>query len=85
MNSIPLKEAEARKTYMIFWNSYVNGDLEAFTSTLDDTFEMIGTSETEDLPFQSGWHRFFQSPNGRGSRKNRNEKPADQCPACRKT
>ncbi|WP_297335844.1 ATP-binding protein [Algoriphagus sp.] len=41
------KAKEARKLYDRYWKSYQNGDLETFASTLDDTFEMIGTSESE--------------------------------------
>ena len=47
MNSIPQREAEARKTYELYWGSYASGDLDTFASTLDDKYEMIGTSETE--------------------------------------
>ena len=38
---------EAKKAYEIYWDSYTKGDLETFASTLDDRFEMIGTSEAE--------------------------------------
>ena len=41
------KIIEAKKIYETYWDSYTKGDLETFASTLDDTFEMIGTSETE--------------------------------------
>jgi signal transduction histidine kinase len=37
----------ARTVYETYWDSYTNGDLETFANTLDDTFEMIGTSESE--------------------------------------
>ena len=33
--------------YDLYWDSYQAGDVEAFASTLDDNFEMIGTSESE--------------------------------------
>jgi signal transduction histidine kinase len=39
--------AAARKVYETYWDSYLKGDLETFTSTLDETYEMIGTSEKE--------------------------------------
>ncbi|MFC3416131.1 ATP-binding protein [Algoriphagus hitonicola] len=39
--------AKAKKTYEIYWESYIKGDLETFASTLDENFEMIGTSESE--------------------------------------
>ncbi|WP_331528712.1 nuclear transport factor 2 family protein, partial [Cecembia rubra] len=39
--------SEALKAYKQYWSSYLEGDLEAFSSTLDDGFEMIGTSESE--------------------------------------
>lgn len=41
------RETAARKVYETYWESYTNGDLKTFTSTLDETYEMIGTSETE--------------------------------------
>ncbi|MFN3759045.1 MAG: ATP-binding protein [Algoriphagus aquaeductus] len=40
-------DAEALKVYHRYWDSYTKGDLETFASTLDDHFEMIGTSEAE--------------------------------------
>ncbi|MFN3382973.1 MAG: nuclear transport factor 2 family protein, partial [Runella zeae] len=47
MNSLKSKISSARKVYQTYWDSYQKGDLQTFASTLDDTFEMIGTSETE--------------------------------------
>jgi signal transduction histidine kinase len=47
MNKTNQKEAAARKVYERFWESYTTGNLEAFSSTLDEAFEMIGTSESE--------------------------------------
>ncbi len=41
------RETAARKVYETYWESYANGDLETFASTLDETYEMIGTSESE--------------------------------------
>jgi phosphoglycerate-specific signal transduction histidine kinase len=38
---------KARKVYEAYWESYIRGDLETFASSLDDRFEMIGTSESE--------------------------------------
>jgi signal transduction histidine kinase len=40
-------ESAALKVYQKYWESYLKGDLEAFSSTIDDRFEMIGTSESE--------------------------------------
>jgi two-component sensor histidine kinase len=37
----------ARRVYETYWDSYLNGDLEAFVLTLDETYEIIGTSESE--------------------------------------
>jgi len=37
----------ARKVYDTYWDSYLKGDVATFTSTLDETYEMIGTSEKE--------------------------------------
>jgi len=39
--------AAARKVYETYWDSYTKGDPEIFATTLDETYEMIGTSETE--------------------------------------
>ena len=39
--------ADARKVYDLFWDSYIKGDVDTFASTLDDKFEMVGTSESE--------------------------------------
>lgn len=47
MNPLKSKISSARKVYQTYWDSYQKGDLQTFASTLDDTFEMIGTSETE--------------------------------------
>jgi signal transduction histidine kinase len=40
-------ETEALRVYQKYWESYLGGDLVAFSSTIDDRFEMIGTSEGE--------------------------------------
>ncbi|MBS1753048.1 MAG: nuclear transport factor 2 family protein, partial [Bacteroidetes bacterium] len=40
-------EAEILKVYNTYWESYSTGDIKTFATTLDKTFEMIGTSETE--------------------------------------
>ena len=40
-------EAEILKIYYTYWESYSKGDVKAFAGTLDKTFEMIGTSESE--------------------------------------
>jgi signal transduction histidine kinase len=39
--------AAARRVYETYWDSYLNGDLETFASTLDENYEMIDTSEGE--------------------------------------
>lgn len=43
----PQVKAQALEVYHRYWDSYTKGDLETFASTLDDQFEMIGTSESE--------------------------------------
>ncbi|WP_304622106.1 nuclear transport factor 2 family protein, partial [Rhodohalobacter sulfatireducens] len=44
----PIKHIEeARKVYDLFWDSYLVGDIDTFAATLDENFEMIGTSESE--------------------------------------
>ena len=47
MNNPKHRKAEALRIYQLFWASYIRGDLESFASTLDEQFEMIGTSESE--------------------------------------
>jgi len=42
-------EAEIRKLYEAYWNSYINGDLETYTSLLDEEFKFIGSTEAEAL------------------------------------
>lgn len=42
-----VREISALQIYKKYWDSYSKGDVETFASTLDETFEMIGTSETE--------------------------------------
>lgn len=54
------KVSAARKTYEIYWESYHNGDLETFASTLDDRFEMIGTSESEVCHSKTDGIAFFK-------------------------
>lgn len=61
MNSIPQREAEARKTYELYWGSYASGDLDTFASTLDDNYEMIGTSGTEVCHSKADGIAFFKA------------------------
>ena len=51
----------ARKVYETYWKSYIQGDAEAFATTLDDTFEMIGTSETEVCHTKTDGIRFLKA------------------------
>lgn len=51
----------ARKVYETYWDSYRNGDLETFASTLDDNYEMIGTSEGEVAHNKAEGIAFFKS------------------------
>ncbi|WP_075352512.1 ATP-binding protein [Algoriphagus marinus] len=57
----PIKEREAKRVYDIFWDSYQKGDLQTFASTLDEDFEMIGTSESEIAHSKADGIRFFKS------------------------
>ena len=34
-------EAEIRNLYEVYWNSYINGDLETYASLLDEEFKFI--------------------------------------------
>jgi signal transduction histidine kinase len=47
MDTTKQRETEALGAYQLYWDSYTKGDLEVFASTLDDAFQMIGTSESE--------------------------------------
>jgi signal transduction histidine kinase len=47
MDRIKQRESEALGVYHLYWDSYTKGNLEAFSATLDDAFQMIGTSESE--------------------------------------
>ncbi|MFZ1805721.1 MAG: ATP-binding protein [Cyclobacteriaceae bacterium] len=40
-------ESEIRKAYLTYWESYFTGDLKTFSSIIDDSYTMIGTSEGE--------------------------------------
>jgi len=51
----------ARKVYETYWESYTKGDLETFISTLDETYEMIGTSETEVCHTKEEGIKFFEA------------------------
>jgi len=53
----------ARKVYEAYWDSYMQGDAKAFAATLDDTFEMIGTSETEICHTKPDGIRFMDAHN----------------------
>jgi signal transduction histidine kinase len=54
----------ARVVYETYWDSYTKGDLEIFASTLDDGFEMIGTSETEICHTKAEGIEFLKSQIG---------------------
>lgn len=41
------KVIEALKEYHLYWDSSLKGDLDIFNTTLDDTYELIVTSESE--------------------------------------
>ncbi|MFC3879809.1 ATP-binding protein [Algoriphagus namhaensis] len=61
MSKVKERESAARKVYMEFWDSYQSGDLEAFASTLDPDFKMIGTSESELAHSKEEGISFFKS------------------------
>jgi hypothetical protein len=70
------KESEALKVYHQYWDSYIKGDIDGFSSTLDDDFEMIGTSESEVCHNKTEGIEFFKSQVheivGRTEMRNRN-------------
>lgn len=61
MSKVKERESAAKKVYMEFWASYQDGDLEAFASTLDPDFKMIGTSESELANSKEDGISFFKS------------------------
>ncbi|RPA68676.1 hypothetical protein EF405_08860 [Cyclobacteriaceae bacterium YHN15] len=61
MNSIPQREAEARKTYELYRGSFTSGDLETFAPTLDDNYEMIGTSESQICHSKAAGIEFYKA------------------------
>jgi hypothetical protein len=52
---------EARNVYNLYWDSYLAGDVDAFASTLDENYEMIGTSEVEIAHNKAEGIAFFKS------------------------
>ncbi len=55
------QELEARKLYEKYWDSYMKGDLKGFSSTLDEAFEMIGTSENEVCHNKTDGIKFYKA------------------------
>ncbi|MCA1801264.1 MAG: nuclear transport factor 2 family protein, partial [Rhodothermaceae bacterium] len=51
---------EARNVYNLYWDSYIKGDVDSFASTLDNYFEMIGTSEIEVCHNKAEGIEFFK-------------------------
>jgi len=52
---------EALKVYDLYWDSYLAGDVDAFASTLDEKYEMIGTAEGEVAHNKAEGIAFFKS------------------------
>ncbi len=55
------QEAGALQVYHLYWDSYTKGNLETFASTLDEDFEMIGTSESEVCHNKADGLEFYQA------------------------
>ena len=70
------REASALKVYHEFWDSYLKGNIPTFSSTLDEDFEMIGTSETEVCHNKAEGIAFFKNQIeeivGKAEMRNRN-------------
>lgn len=64
MNDSKSREEQATELYHLYWESYIQGDLETFSSTLDEAFEMIGTSESEVAHNKSEGIAFFKAQMG---------------------
>ncbi len=54
-------ETEILKVYKTYWDSYNNGDIKTFAGTLDKTFELIGTSESEICHTREDGIRFIKA------------------------
>jgi hypothetical protein len=76
MSATKQLEAEVLKVYHLYWESYFTGNLEGFTSTLSETFQMIGTSEYEVAHNKSDGISFYkiqmQEVVGKVEMRNRN-------------
>jgi len=76
MDTIKQKESDALGVYHLYWDSYMNGDLENFASTLDEEFEMIGTSESEVAHNKADGIAFYKAQMeelvGKAEMRNRN-------------
>ncbi|SDA87499.1 His Kinase A (phospho-acceptor) domain-containing protein [Algoriphagus alkaliphilus] len=53
--------ALARSIYELYWETYIRGDLKTFASTLDEDFEMIGTSESEVAQSKAEGIEFYKA------------------------
>ena len=69
-------EAEVRKLYKAFWDSYINGDLKTYASLLDADFTFIGSTEAEPLLNKKDSIKFLQATaeqlRGKAEFRNRN-------------
>jgi len=61
MDSKKNREEKARQLYNFYWESYIKGDLESFSSTLDEEYEMIGTSESQIAHNKAEGIAFFKA------------------------
>jgi signal transduction histidine kinase len=53
--------ADAGAVYELYWDSYLTGDADSFASTLDEQFNMIGTSENEICNDKAGGVEFCRA------------------------
>ena len=54
-------KAEILKAYTAYWDSFVNGDMRAFASMLDESVQIIGSSENEIFSNKASAVKFYKA------------------------
>jgi len=57
-------QAEILKAYNAYWDSYFNGDMRAFASMLDESVQIIGSSENEVFRNKASAVKFYKATAG---------------------
>jgi hypothetical protein len=64
MNLTKKLKAEILKAYNAYWDSYFNGDMRTFTSMLDESAQIIGSSENEVFRNKASAVKFYKATAG---------------------